>query len=371
MAVATRKEKAKKERRRASAAEWANKPDKQFEPTCIKLPEGFEFVKWKEEGRYKYDVMPYVVGKGNPDCDEGYDFFERTYSCHGGLGVEGKSTYFCPAKSRAEGEQEPCYPCQKIQRDGGHMDKELVASIRDKRRIMVNVKDVTDGNHEGKKTMVLVQPFGSTKHPFFGQMLKDATQVEAYQDFWNPSGGMTMEVKVVQDSMGENRKFMKISSLVFVPRKYDYDSDVADDSCCLDDCIIHPDYDEMQNLLEMGGFKPNEQSGKKEETTQRRGRKEEETKTEPDDDDVPSKERTAKDAGLKIGQFVIYKGKECQIIKISGDGTSLTLEDVEGNAIKAISPDKVNKVPVADDNNELPDPDDQEEEDDDDKFDED
>ena len=359
MATSVR-EKRKQERRRASAKEWANKPDRQFEPTCIALKEGFEFVKWERPGTYKYDVMPYVVGEGNPDADQGFDFFERTYSCHRGLGAEGKSSYFCPAQNRADGAEEPCYPCVKIAREGNSMDQDLVASLRAKRRIMLNVKDVTDGKWEGKKTQVLDQPYGSAKRPFFGTMLKDVAQIEEYQDFWMPDSGLTMIVKVAEDSMGTGSKFMKATSIAFVPRKYNYADDVAEESCPLDDCIIVPDYDDMKNLLEMGGVK--EEEPEKEEPT--RGRQKEEEPEEPEEEgeleegEEGTSERTAEELGLKVKQIVTYQqGKnelECEILKISGDGTSLTLEGPKGEIIKAVSPEDVEIVPVADEEEEKP-----------------
>jgi hypothetical protein len=53
--------------------------------------------------------------------------------------------------------------------------------------------------------------------------------------------------------------------------------------------------------------------------------------------------------GLKTGDLVTYEGKEHEILRISGDGTSLTLEDERGREIKAVAPSECTLIKVQDD----------------------
>src|SRR5512146_2728484 len=87
MAVASRREKEKREQRKKDARSWADDQKQGWTPTAVKLPEGVEF--WKpEEGENYIDVIPYKVEKGsdekggNPRCDSGYEHFERTFEVH-------------------------------------------------------------------------------------------------------------------------------------------------------------------------------------------------------------------------------------------------------------------------------------------------
>lgn len=84
-----------------------------------------------------------------------------------------------------------------------------------------------------------------------------------------------------------------------------------------------------------------------------------------DDDTKPAKKKepTADELGLEVGMEVTYKGLDCVIQKISGDGTSLALKDEDDAIHKAIGPDEVRipkpaakKKPPVDDDDDDPKP---------------
>ena len=56
-----------------------------FEDTDLKLPDGCEkflLSKYKSGEVIAVDFMPFVVGKGNPDCDEEWIYYRRVYWTH-------------------------------------------------------------------------------------------------------------------------------------------------------------------------------------------------------------------------------------------------------------------------------------------------
>lgn len=85
-------------------------------------------------------------------------------------------------------------------------------------------------------------------------------------------------------------------------------------------------------------------------------------KAAKDDDDDDKREPTAKELGLKEGMEVTFEGEKCKIVKVSGDGTSLTLKEVgDGTIHKAIGPDRIKipkaaKEPLPDDDDDDPKP---------------
>jgi hypothetical protein len=97
----------------------------------------------------------------------------------------------------------------------------------------------------------------------------------------------------------------------------------------------------------------------------------EEDEDSEEEDDEPAKAKkgggkdpTAKEFGLKVHDIVMHKKYgECDITKISPDGTSLTLEDEDGEEHRAVAPNEVKKVKTqGDDDDDASDDDDEPEE---------
>ena len=67
--------KRKKKREKRSTASAAKRRSEQhkvgFEPTALSLPDGASLFSLKSEKAVRLDILPYVVGKGNPWADEG------------------------------------------------------------------------------------------------------------------------------------------------------------------------------------------------------------------------------------------------------------------------------------------------------------
>ena len=134
--MASRSERESRERRRTSAADWAQQQASGgFDATDVRIPEGMENYKF-EEGMQAFDVMPFLAGKQNRRADEGFEHFEVEFDIHKIPRPDGKESWFC---CLWECRKEPCPAC-KI-RNNRDTAKELSDQLRLQRRHLFIVND--------------------------------------------------------------------------------------------------------------------------------------------------------------------------------------------------------------------------------------
>jgi hypothetical protein len=243
--MANKREREQREYRETNAREWAEKSETTFEATVYTLPEGMKLWKPTGKGIYKLDVIPYVVGKHNPRADPGYVHFERTFYVHGGLGERGFTKVCCHKECFTQ----PCYFCDWLMKGAGGADEDFVKKVRIQPRILMKVKDVTDKESRSLGVQLLDQAFGTTRHPSFGNLLKNKLRtVESYANFWKIRGGSTLHLQVEPDSFG-GRQWFKIVNIEIVERKYSYEPDILEDGVCLDDILIKMPYKKQESLF--------------------------------------------------------------------------------------------------------------------------
>lgn len=363
----SRREKEKKQIRKSNALEWAKKLPQGGESTSIKLPEGYESFKIEapEKGTkvYKVDFMPYVVGKGNPNADEGMEHFERTFDLHWLPKGNKKVPVVC---RQSFGKR--CAVCNKLEREGGIMDPELVKSMRNKTR---QIWLVNDKPSDPKNRLKIFEAGVFNRGMGFGEQMAAAlNSVEDYQNFTDLENGYTLQLTVAKQTMGGGQKYNAVTRIDFVPRKYSYPESVRDDAPCLDEMLIDPGYDEVVSLLESGS---SEEEEEREERPSRNGRSQvskdedeeepenEKEEEEEEEEERPTrkttakggkKEKTAKECGIVVGDVVVYDNMECDVIKVSPDGTSLTLKDDDGEKYMGVAPEDVEKVRTKEDEEE-------------------
>lgn len=133
--MATRRQ---RERRKVSAKETADKQSADFEMTSLRLPEGVYLFNVKQAGVKRLEIIPFEAGAGNPDAEEGDLYFMRTFYTHRGIGPN-QDTYVCPAKT--SGKRCPvCEHRQKLDKNPD-ADPELVKDLLPKKRQLWNVYD--------------------------------------------------------------------------------------------------------------------------------------------------------------------------------------------------------------------------------------
>lgn len=223
----------------ASAKERVEKHDSGYSPTAVKLPEGTERLVFDKKGTYRFDVVPYVVGKGNPFADEGALWCERTYYTHRNIGPDNKS-YCCLAKTF----KKRCPICEEIahiNRSGG--DQEMAKALKPSERQLWNVRDLND---EGKIKVLDQSNF------LFGSLIDAKVQAaddeDHYETYFHLEGGHTLKVTVDQETF-QGRSFYKATNIEMKERKQDLDDDILKETVCLDDCLVELAYDKLKAIF--------------------------------------------------------------------------------------------------------------------------
>lgn len=284
----------------------------------LTLPDGFEFFTPKAE-RYRLDFMSFRVGENNPYADKGNAHYERTFWIHREIGPNNE-WHLCSAKTLGK----PCPICEfraNMARDPD-ADENTIKALSPKERqlfLVVNL-DNPDATLLWEYSFHL---FGDS----LDKKIKYADEEDEYEYFADPEEGKIVRVHFAASDKG---KWLDVTDLEFRDRRKQYDSDKIDEMPCLDDLLTATPYDELKALfLQIEPEDEDEEEEKSEKKTKKSKKK-----------DTP----TADDFDLEVGDVVGLKsdqGGDYEIIKISKDGTSLTLEDEEGDTIKAVGADEV------------------------------
>lgn len=338
--MASRRDLEKKKLRYQSARERAEKHEKKFDPTAVAIPDGFERFSFTKERTYRLDILGYVVGKGNPFADEGFIHYERTFFIHNVPTPEGNRAYCCLAKTFKKN----CPICEelaKLERSGG-LDEDGVKKMSPKERQLFNVIDLDE-----KDKGVQVFEFNFWE---FGRHLDEKVKAkEKYEGFYHLTGGRTLEVTVQQAKFEGRIRYKPAEGSFEFEEREDYDEDMLDKVCCLDEVPKEMPYAELKAIFLQTSQKPDvEDEDEVEDEEEDSEDNEEEDEEEPAPRAKGKKEPTAKDLKLKEGDWVEYEEQNMTITRISGDGTSLTLEDPDGDLLKAIAPSAVKKIKVKD-----------------------
>ncbi len=361
MAV-SRREKEKREIRYASAKDRAEKHEKEFEPTALNIPEGCKLFRFKKEGVYRLDILPYQVKTGsetpggNPYVDEGFYAYERTYYVHRVPTPDGERRYCCLAKTF----KKKCPMCEwlsKRSREGMTWNERKDFEPKDQQ--LFNIIDLDD-----PKAGVQVFAFNWFE---FGKIIDaKAKNKERYREFYSLKGGYTLEVTVEeQDFKGKTR--YKPISFDFEKRN-DYDTDILEKVFDLDTMPKELTYAEFSKIVNEGEGSDEKANGEAPKSSNKSKSKQEEPDEDEDEDqedeedneeedeeedETPAKskgkqkEKTAKECGIKLNDYVQHpKLGECKVVKISPDGTSLTLEDENDDATSGVAPEDCTIIPL-------------------------
>ena len=343
MAKSSRREERRterKERRRAGSAR-RDAAMKSKGRTTIKIPDGVKLFA-PEDKKYRLDIVPYEVGKGNPHADEGDWYYERTFFTHR-IGADNRYVV-CPAKTWGK----PCPVCEelaRVMRDPDSTEEEEKSLKPSQRQLwLVRNRDDEDAG---------VQLFESSWY-LFGRIVDELRQdadddEEHITQFDDHEAGAILHVK-----FSKNPPYgLQCLSVEFRPRPNGLPEDLLEHGICLDDLLVETPYDQIKKILfqipeEDSEDKEEKKPSKKEAPAKKKPPKKvvEEDDDEPEDDDSIL---TADSKGIKKGSNVEYEGEEMVVTRISGDGTSLTLKDSDDEVYKAVAVDEVTLLPDTDD----------------------
>ena len=310
--------------RTSAARRRAEQHESGFETTLFRMPEGMGFFSLTV-GVHEIDILPFKAGKGNPYAEPGELYFERTFYCYRDVGIQEKR-YVAPCKL---GLPDPIQDWKKKMANNASVDPEVLKSYFPKERQIFLVRD----KKEPDKIKLLESSFFG-----FGKLLDNRVQNSPEDSGWDmfyypDETGMSLRLTVTEEAIGTG-KFCKVSAIDFMPRKSPLPANLMNHGICLDDILIVPSYETLQDLFlgtidpTQGGTRSTEQQEEKSMTPSK-----EESKKEG-----PKVVHTAEKYGIKKGDDVRYKGENHTVLKISPDGTSLTLSDANDELVFAVCP---------------------------------
>lgn len=213
------------------------------ERTTLKIPEGVSFFAPKKD-THKIDIIPYVVGKGNPFADEGEMYFERTFYVHRDVGPNGDA-YICPAKT-SKGTR-PCPICEhmrKLAKDPDS-DEKLIKDLAPKERQLFWLIDLAEKDKG-------VQLWDVSFH-LFGKLLdarvKKGDESEGRQFFADLKRGKTLQLDVEDKTLGGGKPFREVKAIDFKERPEPYSKKILEHTHCLDDMVLELPYDKLKRIF--------------------------------------------------------------------------------------------------------------------------
>lgn len=375
--VMNRKEKERRFVLQTSVKDWSKKPTLGgFEATCVKMPDGVELIKLPSEGIVKWDFMMYLAGKHNRRADEGFPFYNLEYEAHRvPTGGENKALYLCAAVMFGK----KCAVCDWLKKHGYKLGSpKAVDEI--KRTTTRHLWVVNDKPGDPKnKLKILDQNCYNKKKGFGEQMAALMRTLDENDNPFDPIDGSTFVITCEEDTF-PGGKYSVASRIDLRPRKYSYPESIVEKAPCLDDCLVEPNYDEIWSLLEEGPTNTSTSTSTNTKTTGEAGvgkkKKDEDDddkptkskKRPPDDEDDETEEpdaddedededgeedaddgeddeeggsKTAKQLGIKVGSKVKFNKRKYTVLRVSSDGTLITLEDEDELQKKNINPNDV------------------------------
>lgn len=390
--MASKRDKEKREARYEDAKTRLDGHESGFEPTSFKPPEGVSVFRFRKPGTYTVDIIPYIVKRtkhdvgGNPFVEnKGSAYWERTFWDHSGIGIEPKERYCCPRKNW----KKACPICedvtQRYRRPDANNDP-VVKALREKERQLFRFIV-----HEEKEKGI--QIFEGSHFRGFGEMLEKKlkaarakSDTHKFLSFFRLDKGMSLEITVEEEKFktaSGSGAYNAVANIEFISRDEPLDESLLEEGPNLDDILIERSYKELDKILnQTGGEDKDEDDDTDEEdqdTPPKKGDKkkpaeddedddneqddeEEETEDDEEEDEKPSK----KAVKIKKGDYVTTTDKRCKddgellVIHVSDDGTSLKLENDDGDIFKPIEAKKC-KLVVKKDDDEDDDADDDEE----------
>lgn len=231
-----------RERRRAGHAGRDQFKREQTGWTALSVPSGLQL--WQpRKGNHVIDIIPYVVGHGNPCVSEpGLLYYERTYWVHTGIGVD-QRRYVCPAKTA----RKPCPICEdvaRLQRDPD-ADQNLIKALKPKERQLFLVYDHDEPDAGVQLWDVSYYNFGA----LLDEYRRNADEEDDYiRSFDDERAGATLRITLKEESMGAGRPFLRATVINFRPRKKGLPEELLDHGYCLDDMVKIESYERLKTL---------------------------------------------------------------------------------------------------------------------------
>jgi hypothetical protein len=256
MPLSSRKKREKRDDRKKKVVSSRKRGQKResMSRSHLIIPEGVTLFTPKEEGDYKFEVIPYVVTAANPMVDEddvGGLHFERTYYLHRGVGIQNKSI-ICLDRTFGE----PCPVCQlsdELKEEDFEGNKKLIQKlwVQERQLFLLLV------HGEGKKGLQLWDVAYGNFGKLLDKRLKKRREEEDPIEFHDPEDGQTLEVSLDEKSFEKN-KYLSASHIDFVDRERAVPAKYFEDTPCLDEMLVKLPYEKVKSILHETGSSDDE-----------------------------------------------------------------------------------------------------------------
>ncbi len=221
----------------------------------VTLPDGSEEIvpirTWTcKEGDHYLDVVPYVVGKGNPNprLRPGTKNYVLVVLVHENVGTN-NSSVVCP--SRNYGQACPICEKQRALKDSGReWDDPEVKALEPKKKTVYNVICSDSDEEWNKGVQVWVTAHWNFERHIL-QLAKDSRTGE-YIPFPHPEVGKTIAFKREGKSITDT----KYLGHKFVDRDYVLAPDILEQAYCLEDLLGNTSYEEIRGMFYAGDLQP-------------------------------------------------------------------------------------------------------------------
>jgi hypothetical protein len=215
-----------------------------FGNSCLNLEQEniLKLHKTTAKNKLIIDIIPYRVGKNNPNAEPGEIWHERVYFTHRNIGINSKD-YICPLHTAGK----PCPICEYLTKlkDSDTDDGGLIKKYKPKKRQLFNVIDTINSPDEIKVLESSFYVFGET----LKRWVNDQDPDDELDKFALPHDGFSLKLGVDEETMGEGITFPKVNRIMFKNRKQQYDESIIDDAFVLDDLLIILDYDQLKEIF--------------------------------------------------------------------------------------------------------------------------
>ncbi len=328
--MTTKREREEKKRKVISAKKWAAEHDTGGRK-YLKIPTGVNQFLPKEAKTYRIDIIPYTCGKGNDHCDEGEEWYERTFFTHRGIGVN-EDSLCCSAKNFGK----PCYICEQraaLIAKGKDFKDDSVKALKTSERQLYLVYD-----HNAPDRGVQVWDISDW---LFGKYLRDKiNKKERYATFADPEQGFTLDLGA-RTEKADFGPMLVFSDIEFEKREEELDAKLLKHGICLDSLLVETPYEKLKQIFCQGSDTddaPSSRNGKDEEDEE----EDDDTDDEDEGEDEEEEEGDDTEETIEIGNMVRHETYgECEVTHIHPKTGTLTLEDSDGDPHAKVKPSDV------------------------------
>ena len=330
---------------------------------CYRVPDGVQVFQPKA-GTYTLDIIPYKVSKKKyaASCtwaDPGFEHYERTYFNHARIGPN-EDAFTCAARTF----EKACPICEYRSHNSKSMSQDEAKALNTKERQIFLLYD----RGEPSKGLQVWE----ISYFLFGKLLDSRIKSDKRGDragfYFTDDEGRSLEITFEEKQIGQG-KMLEAVSIDFAARDKPIPEKVLEKASgvCLDDLVIEVPYDKLKAIFLQepealdGDASPNDDDepaakakpsdngkakAKKSDPDDNDGDEPDDDdapkakvaakkKPDPDDDDEPKSKKlpTADELGIEEGTKGTYKGEPNAVKRVSEDGTTLTLKDLDDGQI--------------------------------------